>query len=111
MVILKITFNVLPEKYKELEQTLWSMSSGLYKISGCKQADLWRDSKDENRLYMVSRWENREKLDAFLGSDKLSALMGTKILLKTMPSVSIDAVVSSEGMEAIEKARSASQGG
>ena len=111
MVNLKITFNVLPEKYKELEQTLLSMSSDLYKISGCKQADLWRDSKDENRLYMVSQWENREKLDAFLRSDKLSALMGTKILLKTLPSVSIDAVVSSEGMEAIEKARSASQGG
>ena len=111
MVILKITFNVLPEKYKELEQTLLSMSSDLCKKSGCKQADLWRDSKDENRLYMVSNWENRKKLDDYLRSDKFSALMGTKILLRTPPSVSIDSVVSSEGMEAVTKVRSASRGG
>jgi len=110
MIILKIVFNVLPEKYKELEQTLFSMSSDLCKKSGCKQADLWRDSKDENRLYKISSWENRTTLDAYLQSDNFSALMGTKILLRTPPSISIDSVVSSEGMEAVTKARSVPQG-
>lgn len=109
MVILKITLNVLPEKYRELEQTLLSMNSNLCKKTDCKQSDLWRDSKDENRLYMVSRWENRKTLDAYLRSDKFSALMGTKILLRTPPSVSIDSVVSTEGIEAVAKARSESQ--
>ncbi len=110
MIILKIVFNVLPGKYRELEQTLLSMNSDLYKKSGCKQADLWRDLKDENRLYKISSWENRTTLDAYLRSDKFSALMGTKILLRTPPSVSIDSVVSIEGMEAVTKARSAPQG-
>ena len=105
MIILKIVFNVLPEKYKELEQTLFSMSSDLCKKSGCKQADLWCDSKDENRLYKISIWDNRTTLDAYLRSDKFSALMGTKILLRTAPSVSIDSVMSSEGMEVVEALR------
>jgi quinol monooxygenase YgiN len=109
MIVLKIVFNVLPEKYLELEQTLLSMSSDLYKISGCKQADLWRDSRDESRLYKISSWENRTALDAYLQSDKFSALMGTKLLLRTPPSVTIDSVVSSEGMEAVTKVRSAPQ--
>ena len=110
MIILKIVFNVLPEKYGELQQTLLLMSSDLCKKSGCKQADLWRDSKDENRLYKISSWENRTTLDAYLRSDNFSALMGTKILLRTSPSVSIDSVVSREGMEAVTKTRSAPQG-
>ena len=105
MDILKITLNVLPEKYRELEQTLLSMSSDLCKKAGCKQADLWRNLKDENRLYLVSSWENRKALDTYLRSDKFSALMGTKILLRTAPSVSIDSVMSSEGMEVVEALR------
>ena len=94
MIILKIVFNVLPEKYRELEQTLLSMSSDLYKKTDCSQCDLWHDSKDENRLSMVSHWENQKDLDAYLRSDKFRALMGTKILLRTPPSVSISSVMS-----------------
>jgi quinol monooxygenase YgiN len=93
MIILNITLNVLPEKYKELEQTLFSMNSDLCKKAGCKQADFWRDSKDENQLHMVSHWENQKELDAYLRSDSFSALMGTKILLRTPPSVSISEVM------------------
>jgi len=106
MVILKITFNVFPEKYNELEQTLLSMSQDLLKIEGCKQADLWRDSKNENRLFMVSHWENRKKLDDYLKLDAFSALMGSKILLTTSPSIDIESIMSREGIEAVEKARS-----
>jgi hypothetical protein len=61
--------------------------------------------KDENRLFALSQWDAREKLDAYLQSDKFSALMGTRILLSAPPSVSIDAVSRRDGMEAIAKAR------
>ncbi len=106
MVILKITFNALPGKYNELEQTLYSMSRDLEKMPGFKDAELWRDSKKDNWLYMISQWEDRHKLDDYLRMDAFSALMGSRILLATQPSISIDSVMSREGMEAVEKARS-----
>ncbi len=110
MVILKITFNALPEKYNELEQTLYSMSRDLEKMPGFQHAELWRDSKKNDRLYMTSHWEDRQKLDDYLRLDAFSALMGSRILLATPPSVAIDSVMSREGMEAVEKARSVSMG-
>ncbi len=110
MVILKISFNALPEKYNELEQTLYSMSRDLEKMPGCQHAELWRDSKKGNLLYMASHWEDRQKLDDYLRMDAFSALMGSRILLATQPSIAIDSVMSQEGMEAVEKARSDSMG-
>jgi quinol monooxygenase YgiN len=111
MVILKVTLNALPDKRRELEQTLLSMVTRIRKVVGCEEAEGYRDLKNENRFFVLSQWEFREKLDAYLRSDKFSALMGTRILLSAPPSVSIDAVSSREGMQAIAKARSASQGG
>jgi len=110
MVVLKVTLNALPEKRRELEQTLLSMVSRLRKVAGCEEAEGYRDLKDENRLFVLSQWELREKLDAYLRSDKFSALLGTRILLRAPPSVSIDVVSRRDGMEAIAEARSASHG-
>ena len=110
MVVLNVTLTALPEKRRELEQTLLSMVTRIRKVAGCEEAGAYRDLKNENRFFVLSRWELREKLDAYLRSDKFSALWGTRILLSEPPSASIDAVSRRDGMEAIAKARSESQG-
>jgi len=110
MIVFNVTLTALPEKRKELEQTLLSMVTRIRKVTGCEEAEGYRDLKNENRFFVLSRWEFREKLDAYLRSDKFSALWGTRILLSEPPSVSIDAVSIRDGVEAIAKVRSESQG-
>ena len=110
MVVLNVTLTALPEKRRELKQTLLSMVTRIRQMAGCEEAEGYRDLKNENRFFVLSRWELREKLDAYLRSNNFSALLGTRILLSEPPSVSIDALSRRDGMEAIAKVRSGSQG-
>ncbi len=70
------------------------------KILAINQVGAQRLGKSADELIGVS-------VDDYLRSDTFSAIMGTKILLRTPPLVTIGSVVSSEGMEAVTKARSA----
>ena len=106
MIILKVTFDALPAKRRELEQTLFSMVASVGKEAGCEKAEACGDLQNENHFFMLLHWENREKLDAYLQSDSFSALMGTRILLSAPPSVSIDTVSRSDGMKDIAKSDS-----
>ena len=65
------------------------------------------DLDEKDRFLLVLHWDRREDLDAYLQSDKFSALMGTRILMKNSPLVSIDTVATRNGLESISKVRAA----
>ena len=105
MIQLKVEMDVRPEKLRELAQTLMSLVADVRGESGCRKAGLHRDVEDEQRYYLIAEWEGREQLNAYLQSDRCSALLGTKILLKMPPKITVDAVISREGMQAVTTAR------
>jgi quinol monooxygenase YgiN len=92
----KVEMDVRPEKRNELEQTLMSLVADMREESGCRRVDLHRRVQDEHRYYVISEWESREHLDVYLQSERCGALLGTKILLRVPPTVSVDAVVQRE---------------
>ncbi|MFO7784759.1 MAG: antibiotic biosynthesis monooxygenase family protein [Desulfatiglandales bacterium] len=105
MIVLRINLHVLPEKQKEVVQTLLSLTAPMKKEAGCHSYTLLCDIKDKNLLCVLEEWENREKLDRHLKSDMFGVLLGTKSLLQRVQGINIYTVKQSEGMNAVLAAR------
>jgi len=98
--------NVLPEKQKEVMQTLLSMIEPPRKESAYLSYGIFCDIEDKNVFNLISEWETRQNLDHHIRSDLFSVLLGTKSLLCEPPQIEIHTVSHSEGMEAIDAVRS-----
>ena len=105
MIIVRIAMNALPEKQKELMQTLLSMVESTGKEKGCLSHQVFRDIEEENVFSLIDEWETRADLDQHIRSAKFGVLLGTKSLLCEPPEVQIHTVSDSEGMTAVNAAR------
>jgi quinol monooxygenase YgiN len=108
MIVLRVTLDVIPEKQLEVAQTLLSMIEPSCKESGCLSYAIFCDIEDKNRFSMLGEWATRGDLDKHFLSHRFGALLGTKSLLDHPMQIQIHTVSQSEGMEAIEAARSGS---
>jgi quinol monooxygenase YgiN len=106
MIVVRITMNVLPEKQKEVVQTLLSMMGPMEKELGCLSYSLLCDLKDHNLLSVLEEWEDREKLEHHFRSDIFGVLLGTKSLLCHPHGIQIYTVQQAEGMNAVRASRS-----
>ena len=97
MIIVKITMNALPEKRKEVLQTLLSMIEAIRLEKGCSNYQIFQCIEDENVFCLIEEWETREDLEHHMRSDRFGVLMGTKILLNDHPDIQIHTVSNSEG--------------
>jgi len=105
MIVVRIIMNVLPEKQKEVVQTLLSMMGPMKRQVGCLSVSLLCDMKDCNLLSVLEEWKNRENLDHHLKSDIFGVLLGTKSLLCRPHGIHIYTVQQAEGMNAVRTAR------
>jgi quinol monooxygenase YgiN len=105
VIIVRIAMNALPEKQKEVMQTLLSMIESTGKERGCRSHQVFRDIEEENVFSLIDEWETREDLDQHIRSAKFGVLLGTKSLLCEPPDVQIYTVSDSEGMAAVNAAR------
>jgi quinol monooxygenase YgiN len=110
MIIVRITMDVLPEKQKEVVQTLLSMVNPMKKEMGCRSYSLFSNMADKNLLCVLQEWENREKLDRHLNSDMFGVLLGIKSLLRQSHGIHIYTVQQAEGMNAVLAARGKREG-
>ena len=105
MIDVRITMNVLPEKQKELVQTLLSMIGAEEKEAGCLSYALFRSIEDKNLLNLLEEWETREDLERHIRSERFSVLLGTKSLLAKPLELKIRTVSHSEGVEVVNALR------
>jgi len=105
MIIVKISMNVIPEKQKELVQTLLSATSSMQKEEGFLRHTLFRAIEDNNLLDLLVEWQSRKHLDQHLRSKIFGVLLGTKSLLNAPHAIHIYTIQRSEGMEAVFTAR------
>jgi quinol monooxygenase YgiN len=110
MIVVKITMHVLPEKQKELVQTLLSMAGSIEEAAGCLSYALFSNMEDKNFLNLFAEWQTRKELDQHLRSEMFSVLLGTKSLLFEPHAIHIYTIHQSEGMEAVHAARGKSPG-
>jgi quinol monooxygenase YgiN len=105
MIIAKIIMNALPEKRKEVFQTLLSMIEVLRQEKGCRSCQVFQDIEDENVFSVVQKWETREDLEHHMRSDRFSVLLGTNILLKKQQDILIHTVLHTEGNAIVNAVR------
>lgn len=96
---------VLPEKQKELLQTLQSMIEPHSKEAGCLNVHVYRDTDSINELALISEWQTRTALKHHMMSDQFSVLLGAKSLLAKPMAVEIFTISQSEGIEAMNSLR------
>lgn len=110
MIVLRINMHVLPEKQKEVVQTLLSLMAPTEREAGCLSYSLLCDLKNQNLICLLEEWENREKLERHLKSDMFGVLLGTKSLLHQSHGIHIYTVQQAEGMNAVLSARAKQEG-
>jgi quinol monooxygenase YgiN len=106
MIVVRMTMNVLPEKQKELVQTILSMIGPMEKEAGCLSFALFCSIEDKYLLNLLEEWQTRKDLDRHLKSEMFSVLLGTKSLLYDPPQIQIHTVSYSQGMETVNALRS-----
>lgn len=105
MNVIRTIMNVLPEKQKEVLQTLISMAEPTENEKGCLSFGIYGDIEDENIFNLISEWETRPHLNRHMRSDRFGVLLGTKSLLSEPMKVQIFTVSNTEGMEAVDTIR------
>ena len=105
MIVVRIATNVLPEKQKELVQTILSMIGPMEKGAGCLSYALFCNIENKNLLNLLEEWQTRKDLDRHLKSEKFSVLLGAKSLLFHPPQIQIHTVSHSEGIESVNTVR------
>jgi quinol monooxygenase YgiN len=105
MIIVRTILNTLPEKQKEVMQTLLSMVSPPADGNGLLHWGIYNDIEDCNVFNMISEWENRRHLNRHLNSDTFSVLLGTKSLLSKPIEIHIHQVAAVENIDVVRALR------
>ena len=106
MIIVKTILSTLPEKQKEVMQTLLSMIEPPANGNGLLSYGIYHDIEDTTVFKLISEWKNRRHVNVHLSSDRFGVLLGTKSLLCKPIDIQILTVTQVEGMDAVRKARS-----
>jgi quinol monooxygenase YgiN len=102
MIIVKILMNALPEKRKEVFQTLLSRIDSIRQQKGCQCYHVFQDIENENGFCLIEYWENREELENHMRSPAYGVLLGTKFLLKEPHDFQVHTVLNTEGKELVD---------
>ena len=105
MIVVRIAMDVIPDKQKEMVQTLLSMIGSMKKSAGCLSYTLFSNIEDKNLLSLLGEWETRKDFDNHLTSEIFSVFLGTRSLLTKPHGIDVYTVIKSEGMEAVNTAR------
>ena len=105
MIVVRMIMKVLPEKHKEVMQTLLSMIEFPGKDNRYLSYGIFCDIENKNVFNLISEWETRKDLDDHIRSYRFSVLLGTKSLLCEPLEIQIFTVSKSEGIESVNSIR------
>jgi len=96
--VIRTIMTVLPEKQKEVFQTLRSLIDPPGKEKGCLYCSILCDIENSNIFNIISEWKTRRQLNSHMRSDRFRVLLGTKSLLSEPMKIQIFTVSYSEGI-------------
>ncbi|MBA7713452.1 hypothetical protein ES703_122455 [subsurface metagenome] len=106
MVILTISVNARSNKRNELLSACRLITDQTRQEKGCLGCRLSQDIDNENLINLEETWEHRSYLDEHFRSDIFSALLGAVKLLGETHEIRINDGSQTEGLEAVQMARS-----
>ncbi len=107
MVILTISVNAQPSKRKELLSACRAIMDQTRQEKGCLGSSLSQDIDNEDIINIEETWEHRSYMEAQFRADIFSALLGAVKLLGDTQEFRINDGSQTEGLEAVQAARSA----
>lgn len=81
MVLLVITIEAQPDKFRELEQTLVLLGKQARQAPGCLSAHCYSDAEQADSVCLVEQWATQADVDTYHQSDDWRILRGATKLL------------------------------
>ena len=106
MAILTISVNACSSKRNELLSAFRLITDKTRQEKGCLSCHFYQDIDNENLINIEETWDRRSYLDAHFCSDIFSALLGAIKLLGKTHEIRINDGSQTEGLEAVQAARS-----
>ncbi len=105
MILIRTTLMPLPEKQKEVLQTLLSIVEPPVNENGLLGYAIYQDIMNNNVFKLISEWQTRGHMESHLCSDRFGVLLGTGSLLSEPVDVQISTVSKDEGMTTVKMLR------
>lgn len=90
-------------KRLELSQTIASLVGLMRTEPGCRKVDFCQNVENENELYLLEEWENRETLKNHLLSERFRVFRGAMNLLQEPYEMQLHTLSHPSGMESLTK--------
>lgn len=100
----------VPER-RELLQALLAWASEARQASGAMTAHVYEDVETSAAFYLVSQWQDRQSMEAHLGSLQFGAVLGALEVLAARPTVQISELAARDPQDALTTIRRLRSGG
>jgi quinol monooxygenase YgiN len=105
MIIASIRMMVSPQKRGEMLRILRSTAEGDRVLPGCLNCRIYEDLQEDNVIMFEEMWKSEEELDEHLRSAEYRKVLLALEMALQHPEVCFTRVLSTSGIETIEKAR------
>lgn len=104
MILATLRMDFIPEKLSEAVHILHSNIERTLAKSGCLGCSVYEDTNKQHIVY-EEKWRNDEDLQRHLRSEDYQKVLLVMEMAITPPEIRFDTIISSSGVETIEKAR------
>jgi quinol monooxygenase YgiN len=105
MILATIRMTFSGKKFDEALRILRSMAEQCKVRPGCLSSRVYRNGEEDNVLLFEQQWSNEEDLETYLRSDDYRQVLMVLEMAIKQPEIRFDTILSSTGIETIEKAR------
>jgi len=106
MVLATIRMTFSAKKVGEAMGILRSMAERSRVQPGCLSCQVYRNGQEDNVLMFEQQWSNEADLERYLRADDYRQVLVVLEMAIKQPEIRFDTILSSTGIETIEKARS-----
>ena len=94
-----------PDKVDDAMQILRSILERIRAEIGCVNCSVYQDTEMKNKIVFTQEWRSENDLQRHLRSDEYKKVLLVMEMACTKPEIRFDTVISTSGVETIEKAR------
>ncbi len=105
MVLATIRMTIPSKKFGEALRILRSVAEVSKVRTGCLTSRVYRNGQEDNVLLFEQLWSNEADLERHLRSDEYHKVLVVLEMAIKQPEIRFDTILSSAGIETIEKAR------
>jgi quinol monooxygenase YgiN len=111
MIQTTIRMAIPPQKKSEALKILRSIAEQCMDATGCLWCHIYADLQEKNILMLEEAWGAEEDLNSHLRSEEYRNLLLVLEMSLKQPEIRFDTILSSTGIETIEKARTRKDNG